>query len=148
VTPTLLCSREPQEFHAGARPADIAGKTSLGEISLGETSLGKVPLARHRMINLHVPLAAADRATREAVEAAPELDPFFIVRGCASGVEALALAVAWPPDLVPLEAPAEAHCHAMALSDQSDFRRPSPLAKESPLSTPTRARVPPRRRIW
>jgi hypothetical protein len=80
VTPTLLCSREPQEFHAGARPADIAGKTSLGEISLGETSLGKVPLARHRMINLHVPLAAADRATREAVEAAPELDPFFIVR--------------------------------------------------------------------
>ena len=104
MTPTLLCSREPQELHAGARPADIAGKTSLGE-----TSLGKVPLARHRMINMHVPLAAADRATREAVEAAPELDPFLIVRGCASGVEALALAVARPPDLVPVEAPAQAH---------------------------------------
>jgi hypothetical protein len=52
------------------------------------------------MINLHVLPAAADRATREAVEAALELDPFFIVRGCGSGVEPLALAVAWPSDLV------------------------------------------------
>jgi hypothetical protein len=86
VTPTLLCSREPQELHAGARR---------------QTSL-----ARHRMINLNVLLAAADRATREAVEAALELDAFFIVRGCVSGVEARTLAVAWPLDLMPLEAPA------------------------------------------
>jgi hypothetical protein len=35
--------------------------------------------ARHLMINLHILLAAADRATREAVEAALELDAFFIV---------------------------------------------------------------------
>jgi hypothetical protein len=39
VTPPLLCSSERQELLAGAPPADIAGKT---------------PLARHRMINLHV----------------------------------------------------------------------------------------------
>jgi hypothetical protein len=50
--------------------------------------------ARHLMINLHILLAAADRATREAVEAALELDAFFIVRGCLSGVEARTLAVA------------------------------------------------------
>jgi hypothetical protein len=29
VTPPLLCSSERQELHAGSRPADIAGKTSL-----------------------------------------------------------------------------------------------------------------------
>jgi len=42
----------------------------------------------------------------EAIEAALELVAFFIVHGCVSGVEARTLAVAWPPDLVLLEAPA------------------------------------------
>ena len=100
-----------------------------------QTSLARHPerpLARHRMINLHVLLAAADRATREAVEAALELDPFFIVRGCVSGVEALALAVAWPPDLVPLEAPARAHRPAIAALRSIRFPPPVPSGERKP----------------
>jgi hypothetical protein len=42
-------------------------------------------------------------------------------------VEALALAVAWPPDLVPREAPAEAHCHAMARSPINPISAARPL---------------------
>jgi len=42
VTPALLCSRERQELHAGARPADIAGKTSLARHRWQDTA-GKTP---------------------------------------------------------------------------------------------------------
>jgi hypothetical protein len=79
VTPPLLCSSERQELHAGARPArhrwqDTAGKTPHDQPARSPT--------------------AADCATREAAEATLELDPFFIVRGCVSGVEVRTLAVA------------------------------------------------------
>jgi hypothetical protein len=47
VTPPLLCSSERQELHAGSRPADIAGKTSLARHRWQDIA-GKTSLARHR----------------------------------------------------------------------------------------------------
>ena len=47
------------------------------------------------MIRLHVLLVDDETDTRQTVEAALALDPFFTVRDCASGVEALTAAVAW-----------------------------------------------------
>jgi CheY-like chemotaxis protein len=55
------------------------------------------------MIRLHVLLVDDDTDTRQTVEAALALDPFFTVRDCASGVEALTAAVAWRPDLILLD---------------------------------------------
>jgi CheY-like chemotaxis protein len=55
------------------------------------------------MIHLHVLVVDDDTETRQAVEAALSLDPFFSVRDCASGAEALTAAVAWRPDLVLLD---------------------------------------------
>jgi len=52
------------------------------------------------MIHLHVLLVDDETDTRQTVEAALALDPFFTVRDCASGAEALTAAVAWRPDLI------------------------------------------------
>jgi CheY-like chemotaxis protein len=55
------------------------------------------------MIHLHVLLVDDETDTRQIVEAALALDPFFTVRDCASGAEALTAAVAWRPDLILLD---------------------------------------------
>jgi CheY-like chemotaxis protein len=55
------------------------------------------------MIRFHVLMVDDDTDTRQAVEAALAHDPFFIVRDCASGMEALTAAVAWRPDLILLD---------------------------------------------
>lgn len=55
------------------------------------------------MIHLHVLLVDDETDTRQAVEALLALDPFFTVRDCASGAEALTAAVAWRPDLILLD---------------------------------------------
>jgi CheY-like chemotaxis protein len=55
------------------------------------------------MINLHVLFADDDADVREVVESSLERDPFFVVRGCASGGEALATAMEWRPDLTLLD---------------------------------------------
>ncbi len=55
------------------------------------------------MIHLHVLLVDDETDTRQAVEAALSLDPFFTVRDCASGAEALTAAIAWRPDLILLD---------------------------------------------
>jgi CheY-like chemotaxis protein len=55
------------------------------------------------MIRLHVLLVDDETDTRQIVEASLTLDPFFTVRDCASGAEALTAAVAWRPDLVLLD---------------------------------------------
>jgi CheY-like chemotaxis protein len=55
------------------------------------------------MINLHVLFADDDADVREVVTLSLERDPFFVVRGCASGGEALATAMEWRPDLTLLD---------------------------------------------
>jgi CheY-like chemotaxis protein len=55
------------------------------------------------MINLHVLLVDDETDVRQTVEASLASDPFFRVRDCASGVEALTAAVAWRPDLILLD---------------------------------------------
>jgi CheY-like chemotaxis protein len=55
------------------------------------------------MIHLHVLLVDDETDTRQILEAALALDPFFTVRDCASGAEALTAAVAWRPDLILLD---------------------------------------------
>jgi len=55
------------------------------------------------MIHLHVLVVDDDTLTRQTVEAALARDPFFIVRDCACGAEALTAAVAWRPDLILLD---------------------------------------------
>ena len=52
------------------------------------------------MINLHLLLVDDESDIRQTVEASLAPDPFFILRDCASGAEALAAAVAWRPDLI------------------------------------------------
>jgi two-component system, OmpR family, response regulator len=60
-------------------------------------------LFTRRMINLHVLFADDDADVREVVTLSLERDPFFVVRGCASGREALAAATEWRPDLALLD---------------------------------------------
>ncbi len=55
------------------------------------------------MINLHLLLVDDETDIRQTVEASLALDPFFMVRDCASGAEALTAAVAWRPDLILLD---------------------------------------------
>ena len=55
------------------------------------------------MINLHVLFADDDADIRNVVALSLEQDPFFVVRACASGDEALAAAVDWLPDLTLLD---------------------------------------------
>lgn len=55
------------------------------------------------MINLHVLFADNDSDTREIFASSLGQDPFFVVRGCASGSEALKTAVEWRPDLTLLD---------------------------------------------
>lgn len=55
------------------------------------------------MINLHVLLVDDELDIRETFTAALARDPFFIVRCCASGAEALQRARAWRPDLMLLD---------------------------------------------
>jgi two-component system, OmpR family, response regulator len=55
------------------------------------------------MLNLHVLLADDDVDIRNIVAWSLERDPFFVVRRCASGGEALATALEWRPDLTLLD---------------------------------------------
>jgi two-component system OmpR family response regulator len=55
------------------------------------------------MINLHVLFADDDADVREVVTLSLERDPLFVVRGCASGGEALTTAMEWRPDLTLLD---------------------------------------------
>jgi CheY-like chemotaxis protein len=55
------------------------------------------------MIHLHVLLVDDETHSRQTVEASLGLDPFFTVRDCACGAEALTAAVAWRPDLILLD---------------------------------------------
>jgi CheY-like chemotaxis protein len=55
------------------------------------------------MVNLHVLFADDDADIRNVVALSLQRDPFFVVRGCASGREALATAVEWRPDLTLLD---------------------------------------------
>jgi CheY-like chemotaxis protein len=55
------------------------------------------------MISLHVLFADDDVDIRNVVALSLERDPFFVVRCCASGGEALATAAEWRPDLTLLD---------------------------------------------
>jgi two-component system, OmpR family, response regulator len=55
------------------------------------------------MVNLHVLFADDDADIRNVIALSLQRDPFFVVRGCASGSEALATAMEWRPDLTLLD---------------------------------------------
>lgn len=55
------------------------------------------------MIHLHVLYAAAKPDIGQIIELSLARDPFFVVRGCTSGAEAVAGAIEWRPDLMLLE---------------------------------------------
>ena len=55
------------------------------------------------MIRLHVLVVDDETANREIVDATLSPDPFFVVRDCAYGAEALTAAIAWRPDLILLD---------------------------------------------
>jgi CheY-like chemotaxis protein len=55
------------------------------------------------MIRLHVLFADDEPDIREIIAVSLQRDPFFAVRGCASGSEALAAAIEWRPDLALLD---------------------------------------------
>ena len=55
------------------------------------------------MINLHVLLADDEPDIRDVMAISLERDPFFVLRSCASGGEALATAIEWRPDLTLLD---------------------------------------------
>ena len=55
------------------------------------------------MIHLHVLIVDDEMHARQTIEAALSLDPFFTVRDCASGAEALTAAIAWRPGLILLD---------------------------------------------
>ena len=55
------------------------------------------------MINLHLLLVDDESDIRQTVAASLALDPFFILRDCASGAETLAAAVVWRPDFILLD---------------------------------------------
>jgi CheY-like chemotaxis protein len=55
------------------------------------------------MIKLHVLFADDDADIREILALSLERDPFFVVRGCASGGEAIKIALEWRPDLALLD---------------------------------------------
>jgi len=56
------------------------------------------------MLNLHVLLVDDESDIRAALAAALQRDPFFIVRPCACGADALRTAATWRPDLILLDA--------------------------------------------
>jgi len=55
------------------------------------------------MLHLHVLLVEGDAEALRTVKASLGRDPFFTLRCCASGAQALAAAVAWRPDLILLD---------------------------------------------
>jgi CheY-like chemotaxis protein len=55
------------------------------------------------MINLYVMFADDEPDIREIIDISLALDPLFVLRGCASGDEALATAAEWRPDLILLD---------------------------------------------
>jgi CheY-like chemotaxis protein len=55
------------------------------------------------MINLHVVFCDDEPDIREIIDISLALDSLFVVRGCASGHEALTAAVDWRPDLILLD---------------------------------------------
>jgi CheY-like chemotaxis protein len=55
------------------------------------------------MISLRVMVVDEEASSRALIESSLAHDPFFVLRGCGSGVEALATAVEWRPDLTLLD---------------------------------------------
>ena len=55
------------------------------------------------MINLHVMFTDDEPDIREIIDMSLALDPLFVLRGCASGGEALTTALEWRPDLILLD---------------------------------------------
>jgi CheY-like chemotaxis protein len=58
---------------------------------------------KNSMINLHTLFADDESDIREIIAATLARDSFFVLRGCASGTEALATARQWRPDLALLD---------------------------------------------
>jgi CheY-like chemotaxis protein len=55
------------------------------------------------MINLHVMVVDDEPDIREIIAVSLKRDPLFVLRGCATGGEALATAIEWRPDLTLLD---------------------------------------------
>jgi len=80
------------------------------------------------MIRLHVLVVDDETANREIVAAALSPDPFFVVRDCASGSEALTAAIAWRPDLILLDTVMPNMNGPMALKRLRADKRTAPIS--------------------
>lgn len=79
------------------------------------------------MLNLHVLLVDDEPEVRKAMAAALASDPFYIVRECASGAEALQAAVTWRPDLLLLDAAMPDMDGPTVLARLRDDQRTAPI---------------------
>jgi CheY-like chemotaxis protein len=79
------------------------------------------------MINLHVMFADDEPDIREIIDMSLALDPLFVLRGCASGNEALTIALAWRPDLILLDVMMPVMDGPMTLSQLRQNRSTAPI---------------------
>jgi CheY-like chemotaxis protein len=79
------------------------------------------------MINLHVMFADDEPDIREIIDMSLALDPLFVLRGCASGNEALTTALAWRPDLILLDVMMPVMDGPMTLSQLRQNRTTAPI---------------------
>ncbi len=79
------------------------------------------------MINLHVMFADDEPDIREIIDMSLALDPLFVLRGCASGNEALTTALAWRPDLILLDVMMPVMDGPMTLSQLRQNRSTAPI---------------------
>jgi CheY-like chemotaxis protein len=79
------------------------------------------------MINLRVMFADDEPDIREIIDMSLALDPLFVLRGCASGNEALTTALAWRPDLILLDVMMPVMDGPMTLSQLRQNRTTAPI---------------------
>jgi CheY-like chemotaxis protein len=80
------------------------------------------------MLNLRVMVVDDSPDSRQIIEASLSRDPFFTVRGCASGGEALTTAVEWRPDLVLLNDKLPGMDAITVLTTMRSDKRTAPIA--------------------
>jgi CheY-like chemotaxis protein len=79
------------------------------------------------VINLHVMFADDEPDIREIIEMSLALDPLFVLRGCASGIEALTIAAEWRPDLILLDVMMPVMDGPMTLAHLRQIRCSAPI---------------------
>jgi CheY-like chemotaxis protein len=79
------------------------------------------------MINLYVMFADDEPDIREIIDMSLALDPLFVLRSCASGNEALTMALEWRPDLILLDVMMPVMDGPMTLAQLRQNRSTAPI---------------------